>query len=87
MKVAGCIFRNKFIEVNSSEEFIATYKGLRFVITTDHGFGEPEFEHLKRFNIDVYEVDCGIAAVSTWKDFHSIREAIIYALKGSTLVN
>lgn len=87
MKVAGCIFQNKFIEENTKDEFIATYKGYRFVITTDHGFGEPEYKHLKRFNIDVYGVECGLAAVCSVKDFHSIKDAIIYALKGAMFIN
>lgn len=86
MKVAGCIFQKKFIEENTENEFIATYKGHRFVITTDHGFGEPKYKHLKRFNIDVYGVEYGIGAVCTWKDFHSIRDAIIYALKGGMFI-
>lgn len=86
MKVAGCVFQKKFIEENNENEFIATYKGKRFYISNDHGFGEPEYEHLTRFNIDVTDIATGWYDVTTWEDFHSIRDAIHYALKNSLLL-
>lgn len=85
MKVAGKIIQNRNIRENTPDDFEATYKGHVISISTDHGFGEPEYGHLKRFNIDVYVLNTGSYAVETWKDFHTIKDAIRYALEGACL--
>lgn len=85
MKVAGRVIQNRNITLNTPEDFEATYKGHIISITTDHGFVDPEYDRLKRFNIDVYELNTGSYAVETWKDFHTIRDAIIYSLEGAQL--
>ncbi len=82
MKIGGRIFQQKKIRENTSEKFDAQYKKCNFYITTDHGFGEAEYKHLKRFCIDVRAEDGGFL-VNTYKDFHDIRNAIIYSLDGA----
>ena len=56
-------------------------------ITTDHGFGKPQYDHLKRFLIDVVDIKTGMYDVQSYQDFHTVRDAIIYALKGAMLVS
>ena len=85
MKVAGRVIQNRNIILNTPEDFEAKYKGHMILITTDHVFGEPDFGHLKRFSIDVYELNTGTYAVQTWLDKHTLRDAIIYALEGAQL--
>lgn len=85
MKVGGRIIQNRNITQKTPDDFEATYKGHIISISTDHGFGEPEYDHLKRFNIDVYELNTGMFAVETWGDFHTIKDAIRYALEGACL--
>ena len=84
MKISEAIIQNRNILKKTEDEFLATYKGRQIFITTDHGLGEPKYDHLKRFNIEVtingsYEVD-------TWQDFHTIRDAIRFALIGACLI-
>lgn len=81
MKIGGRIFQQRKIRNNTEETFDAEYKKSNFYITTDHGHGEAEYPHLKRFDIDVRYKDGGFL-VNTFKDFHDIRSAIIYALDG-----
>jgi hypothetical protein len=66
--------------------FNANYKGKRIYISTDHGFGKPQYDHLKRFLIDVVDIKTGMYDVQSYQDCHTIRDAIIYALKGAMLV-
>ena len=87
MKISGAIIQQRNIIVSSENEFQATYKGKQINITTDHGFGKPEFGHLKRFNIDVIDIETGISDVQTYEDFHEINDAIRYALKGACLIS
>ena len=87
MKVSGAIIQQRNIIVSSENEFQATYKGKQINITTDHGFGKPEFGHLKRFNIDVIDIETGMSDVQTYEDFHEINDAIRYALKGACLIS
>ena len=82
MKIGGRIFQQKKIIENTSDIFDAKYKKCNFYITTDHGFGEPQYKHLKRFCIDVRAEDGGYL-VQTYGDFHDMRSAIIYALDGA----
>lgn len=86
MKVSGCIIQNRTIIDNTENLFNANYKGKRIYITTDHGFGKPEYEHLKRFLIEVLDIKTLMYDVQTYQDCHTIRDAIIYALKGAMLV-
>jgi hypothetical protein len=86
MKVAGCVFQNRNITINTENEFDALYKGKRIYITTDHGFGEPKYRQLKRFLIDVIDIKTGMYDVQTYQDCHSVRDAIIQALNGAMLV-
>lgn len=87
MKISGAIIQQRNIIVSSENEFQATYKGKQINITTDHGFGEPEFYHFKRFNIDVIDIETGMSDVQTYEDFHDINDAIRYALKGACLIS
>lgn len=87
MKISGAIIQKRNIEVSTENEFQATYKGKQIRITTEHGFGDPEFDHLKRFNIDVVDINTGMSDVQTYEDFHNINDAIRYALKGSCLIS
>ena len=85
MIVSGCIFQKRNIKANTENYFEATYKKKRFIITTNHGFGEPKFKHLKRFNIDVIDIPTGMHDVQSYEDFHDIKDAIRYALVGACL--
>lgn len=86
MKVSGCIFQNRNIVTNTDNEFEAVYKGKSIYITTNHGFGEPEYSHLKRLLIDVVDIKTGMYDVQTYSDCHSIRDGIIKALNGAMLI-
>lgn len=85
MKIAGRVIQNRNIQVNTPEHFEATYKGLQIVITTDHGFGDPEYPYLKRYSMDAYGIENGIYDVQTWKDLHSMEDAIRETLEGACL--
>ena len=85
MKIAGCTIFNKFIKENNEKDFIAIYKGSGINITTNHGYGKPKEKHLKRYNIDVRAKD-GTFEVNTWRDLPTMRDAIIFALKGAMLI-
>jgi hypothetical protein len=45
-----------------------------------------DYDHLKRFLIDVVDIKTGMYDVQTYQDLHTVRDAIIYALKGAMLV-
>lgn len=85
MKVAGIIIQNRNIIENTEDDFEAKYKGKTIIISTNHGFGEPKYSHLTRYNIDVID-DCGMKDVEAYEDLHTMRDAIIYALKGACLI-
>lgn len=73
------------ITVNTEKEFEGTYKGMDIFVSSDHGLGEPEYDHLTRFNITVTD-KAGMYAVDSYKDCHTIQDAIRYALKGAQLI-
>lgn len=79
MKIGGRIFQQKKIIEHTNDTFNAQYKKCDFYITTDHGFGDAQYDHLKRYCINVRSEDGGYL-VQTYNDFHDIRSAIIYAL-------
>ena len=85
MRVSGCIFQTRCIEKYIDDDFEAVYKKKHIIITTDHGFGKPKHDHLKRFNIDVVDIPTGMRDVQTYEDFHDIVDAIRYALIGACL--
>lgn len=87
MKISGAIIQKRNIEVSTENEFRATYKGRQINITTDHGFGKPKYEHLKRFMIDVTDIKTGMVDVQTYEDFHEINDAIRSALKGACFIS
>ena len=87
MKIAGAVIQDRNIRVNTDNDFEATYKGKLIIISTDHGFGKPRWEHLKRFNIDVKDIETGMLDVQSYEDFHDMRGAIISALKGACLID
>lgn len=87
MKIAGCIIQKRQILEYGKDIFNANYKGKRIYITTDHGFGQPEFPHLTRYLIDVVDIKAGMYDVESYQDLHEIRSSIIYALKGACLLN
>lgn len=86
MKVSGAIIQNRNIDTYCKDLFHATYKGKIIYITTDHGFGKPEFDHLNRYMINVMDEKTGMYDVDAVKDFHDIKDAIRYALKGAKLI-
>lgn len=87
MKISGAIIQNKNISINSENDFVATYKGKEIIISTNHGFGKPKYNHLKRYNIDVIDISTGMIDVQSYEDFHTMRDAIRYALKGACLID
>lgn len=86
MKISGCVIQTRQIVDHTEEIFSANYKGKHIYISTDHGFGEPKYKHLKRFLIDVVDVKTGLYDVQSYEDLHDIRDAIICALKGAMLI-
>lgn len=86
MKISGLIIQDRKIISNSDNIFDATYKGKHIYITTDHGFGNAKYSHLKRFLVDVKDIKTGMYDVESYQDLHTIRDAISYALKGAMLL-
>lgn len=86
MKISGAIIQNKMISEYTESDFVGKYKGREIEITTNHGFGKPEYDHLKRFYITVRMFESGIYDVDTYQDFHNIKDAIRYALIGACLI-
>lgn len=86
MKISGAIIREKFIREDTSDNFRAIYKGREISITTDHGHGNPKYDHLKRYHITVIHLESGLYDVNTYEDCHTIQDAIRYALKGACLL-
>lgn len=84
MRISTAIIQQRNIIVNTSETFIATYKGREINITTKHGYGKPKYDHLKRYDITV--TINGSYEVNTWEDCHTMRDAIRVALKGACLI-
>ena len=88
MKItADATIQNRNISISTEDDFSATYKGKKIIISTDHGFGKPQYSHLKRFNIDVVDIESGMYDVQSYQDFHEIKDAIRYALKGACLIS
>ncbi|WP_187260759.1 hypothetical protein [Pontibacter beigongshangensis] len=86
MKISGAVIQNRNIKTHSSKGFDATYKGKHIFITTDHGFGKPKDKYLKRFLIDVIDIETGMKDVDAYEDFYEIEDAIESALKGARLI-
>lgn len=86
MKVAGCIIQKRQIIDHTQNLFNANYKGKRIYISTEHRFGKSQYDHLKRFSIDVVDIKTGMYDVQTYEDLYTMRDAIIYALNGAMLV-
>lgn len=84
MKIAGRIFLTRNITTNTSDTFHARYKGHEIIVTSDHGHGKPEYDHLTRFDITVTD-SRGCYAVDDWQDCHDIKSAVIKALDGALL--
>jgi hypothetical protein len=87
MKISGAVIQERNIKTYTDNDFDGTYKGKRIIATTDHGFGKPKYDHLKRFYIYVVDIKTGMYDVQTHEDFHTINDAIRYALKGSCLIS
>jgi hypothetical protein len=86
MRVSTAIFQNKRIKESTNKKFLAYYKGKEFYITDDHGYGKPKDKKLTRFIIDVIDLKSGMKDVSTYQDYETIIEAIIFALDGACLI-
>jgi hypothetical protein len=86
MKISYAVIQNRNISVNTENNFIATYKGKEIIISTDHGFGKPKYDHLKRYNIDVIDIKTGMKDVESYEDFHNMNDAIRSALIGACLI-
>ena len=56
MKISTLVIQNRNISVNTENDFVATYKGKEIIISTNHGFVKPKYDHLKRYNIDVIDI-------------------------------
>ena len=87
MKISGLVIRKRNITVNTDEEFQATYKGKRIYITTNHGFGSARYKHLKRYLVDVIDIETGLKDVDAYDDFYEIKDAIRYSLIGAGLLD
>jgi hypothetical protein len=87
MKISEAIIQNKNISIYTENDFDSTYKGKRIIISTNHGFGKPKYEHLKRYNIDVIDIKTGIYDVKSYEDYHCMKDAIRFALKGACLIS
>ena len=85
--VVGAVIQNRNITENTEDNFSAKYKGKLIEITTDHGFGDPMYKHLKRFSIDVIDIDSGWKDVESYEDLHTMHDAIRSALKGACLIS
>ena len=86
MKVSTAIIQNKKISEHSETDFVATYKGREIKITTNHGHGKAEYDHLTRYDITVIHLESGMHDVNTYEDFHTMRDAIRYAIIGACLM-
>lgn len=86
MRIGEAIIQNRNIDINTKNEFYATYKGKKIHVSASHGFGEAKEYWLTRFNIDVIDIKSGMKDVETYEDCHDIREAIRCALKGACLI-
>ncbi len=86
MKISGAVIQERNISVNTPDLFEATYKGRQIYITTDHGHGQPEWDHLKRYDITVIDLASGMYDVFSYEDCHTMKDAIRYALKGACLL-
>jgi hypothetical protein len=84
MKIAGKVIQDRNIKINSNEQFIATYKGKEIEIQAF--YGGTKYNHLIGFDIEVYDLKSGMKDVETYQELHTMRDAIIYALKGSCLI-
>ena len=85
MKITSeAIIQNRNISRYSEDVFEATYKGRDIYITTDHVYGKPKYDHLRRYDI-VVTIN-GSYEVNTYEDFHTMQDAIRYALKGACLI-
>lgn len=87
MKIqVGVVIQDKNIDKNTEHDFLATYKGKQIEITTNHAHGEAKYKHLMRYDISVVDVKSGMIDVYTYQDFHNMKDAIRYALKGCCLI-
>lgn len=86
MQIENARIRNNKIQVNTSDHFEATYKNREIYINTDHGFGEASHPDLKRFFIEVWEIESGMHDYDGYIDLPNMYEAIKEALTGSCLM-
>lgn len=86
MKIAGCIIQNRNIIESNQHTFHAIYKGKNIYVSSIHELGKPKYDHLTRFNIYVIDNKTELLDVDCYEDFHNIRDAIIFALKGACLI-
>lgn len=86
MKISEAVIQDRNISVNTENDFDAKYKGKSIIISTNHGFGKPKWEHLRRYNIDVKDIKSGIIDVQSYEDCHNMRDAIRLALIGACLI-
>lgn len=86
MKISGLVIQERNIIESNSKTFTAKYKGKLIYITSIHGLGKPQYEHLTRFNIDVKDIKTGMLDVQSYEDCHEIRDAIRKALEGACLL-
>jgi hypothetical protein len=86
MKISEAIIQKRMIHEHTETTFHATYKRCDIRITSCHGHGKPKYDHLTRYDIEVHAVESGTAIVSTWEDFHTMHDAILYALRGACLI-
>ncbi|WP_065218427.1 MULTISPECIES: hypothetical protein [Butyricimonas] len=86
MKISGCIIQKRNIKESNKDTFYASYRGKRIYVSSNHGFGKAEYDHLTRFYIFVVDAKTEICDVDMYEDCHDIREAIRVALKGACFI-
>lgn len=86
MKISGKVIQDRMIRQYTEDVFDASYKGREIYITSDHGHGPAEYDHLTRYDITVRVFESGMYDVDTYEDCHTMRDAIRYALEGAMLL-
>lgn len=82
MKICGKIIQERNIKVNTTDEFSAVYK--KHYITIFRLEKIDRYDN-QTFNVDVTDL-AGCYAVNAVFEGRSMRDAIIYALKGALLI-
>jgi len=80
------IIQNKNISIYNANDFEATYKEKKIIITSNHEFDPPQYNHLTRYLINVIDIKSGKNEFQKCDDFHTMMDAIRIAVIGSNLI-